>query len=124
MSASVDIILAEHVDVLTIPVAAVVETNGVYRCWVKEGNQTQKRVLDVGDSDDEFMMVKTGVKAGDKVVLNPRAYIEEAQREGLEPTASAEQESATDKPKKPQGDKPKPKKPQGDKPKPEKPSKP
>ena len=121
MSASVDIILAEHVDVLTIPVAAVVETNGVYHCWVKEGNQTQKRVLDVGDSDDEFMMVKTGVKAGDKVVLNPRAYIEEAQREGLEPTASAEQESAADKPKKPQGDKPKPKKPQGGKPKPKKP---
>ena len=130
MSASVDIILAEHVDVLTIPVAAVVETNGVYHCWVKEGNQTQKRVLDVGDSDDEFMVVKTGVKAGDKVVLNPRAYIEEAQREGLEPTGSAEEKSAADKPKKPQGDKPKkpqgdkPKKPQGDKPKPKKPSKP
>ena len=81
-------------------------------------------MVDVGDSDDEFMVVKTGVKAGDKVVLNPRAYIEEAQREGLEPTASAEQESAADKPKKPQGDKPKPKKPQGDKPKPKKPSKP
>ena len=116
MSASVDIILAEHVDVLTIPVAAVVETNGVYQCWVKEGNQTQKRVLDVGDSDDEFMVVKTGVKAGDKVVLNPRAYIEEAQREGLEPTASAEE--------KPKADKPKPKKPKADKPKPKKPSKP
>lgn len=116
MSASVDIILAEHVDVLTIPVAAVVETNRVYHCWVKEGNQTKKRVLDVGDSDDEFMVVKTGVKAGDKVVLNPRAYIEEAQREGLEPTASGEE--------KPKADEPKPKKPKADKPKPKKPSKP
>ena len=92
----------------------------------KRGNQTQKRVLDVGDSDDEFMVVKTGVKAGDKVVLNPRAYIEEAQREGLEPTASAEEKPKADKPKpkKPKADKPKPKKPKADKPKPKKPSKP
>ena len=109
MSASVDIILAEHTDVLTIPVAAVVQTNGVYHCWVKEGNETRKCVLDVGDSDDEFMVVKTGLKAGDKVVLNPRAYIEEAQREGLEPTSQSLDESKTEKPKKPQGDKPKPK---------------
>ena len=121
MSASVDIILAEHTDVLTIPVAAVVETNKVYHCWVKEGSETQKRVLDVGDSDDEFMVVKTGVKAGDKVVLNPRAYIEEAQREGLEPTAQSEDDPKPDKPK---PKKTKPKKPQGDKPKPSKPSKP
>ena len=85
MSADVEIFLAQYDDVITIPVGAVVEQDGQYFCWVKTVTGTQKRELDLGDTDDQFMVVNAGVKEGDEVVLNPIAYIEEAQTEALKP---------------------------------------
>ena len=78
MSANVEIFLAQYKDVLTIPVAAVVEQEGQFFCWVKTDSGTQRRELDLGDSDDQFLVVDGGVKEGDEVVLNPLAYIEQA----------------------------------------------
>lgn len=83
MSAEVEIILAKHENVLTIPVSAVVETEQGSFCWVKSDQGTQKRPLQLGDSNDVFIMVKSGLKEGDEVVLNPLAHIEEAQSDAL-----------------------------------------
>jgi multidrug efflux pump subunit AcrA (membrane-fusion protein) len=98
MSANVDIILAQYNDVVAIPVAAVVEQGERFFCWVKTAQGTQRRELALGDSDDQFLVVKAGVKEGDQVVLNPLAYIEEAQAEALKPfsgvAASKEEKAA------------------------------
>jgi len=64
MSAEVEVILAEHNDVMTIPVAAVVETEQGAFCWVSTDEGVQKRPLQLGDSNDVFMEVKGGVKEG------------------------------------------------------------
>jgi len=71
MSAEVEVIIARHQDVLMIPVAAVVETDEGDLCWLKTVNGTQRRALQLGDSNDVFTVVKTGLKEGDEVVLNP-----------------------------------------------------
>jgi len=77
MSAEVEVVLAEHKDVLTIPVAALVEgTQGAF-CWVKTVEGTEKRSLQLGDTNDRFTVVEAGLKEADEVVLNPFA-IEEA----------------------------------------------
>lgn len=81
MSAEIDVILAKHENVLTIPVAAVVETEEGDFCWVTTPTGPQRRVLQLGDSNDVFIEVVTGLKEGEEVVLNPTALINEAQEE-------------------------------------------
>ena len=85
MTASVEIFLARHKNVLTIPVAAVVEQEGQFFCWVMSGSGAQKRELELGASDDQFLVVHHGVTEGDEVVINPIASIEEAQADVLKP---------------------------------------
>ena len=82
MSAEVEVIVARHEDVLTIPVAAIteteaesdVETEEEYFCWVKTPTGVERRQLALGDSNGVFTVVEKGLKAGDEVILNPRAY--------------------------------------------------
>jgi len=85
MSAEVEIVLAEHSNVLTIPVAAVVETGSEFSCWVKTPSGPRRRPLRLGDSNDQFVVVEAGVKEGDDVVLNPVAFVSEAHDEALRP---------------------------------------
>ena len=95
MSAEVEIIMARHEDVLTIPVAAVVETEQGAFCWVKTADGTSRRSLRLGDSNDVFIVVEAGLKEGDQVVLNPTAFIDEAQHDAaktLEETEPQPQE--------------------------------
>jgi multidrug efflux pump subunit AcrA (membrane-fusion protein) len=93
MSAEVEVLLALHENVLKIPVAAVVETNEGDFCWVKTAEGTQRRPLQLGDSNDVFIVVESGVKEGDEVVLNPTALIEEAEAEALKTFGSANLET-------------------------------
>jgi hypothetical protein len=81
MSAEVDIVLAVHEDVLTVPVAAVVETEEGSFCWVKTDAEPEKRLIKLGDSNDVFIEVVAGLKEGDEVVLNPTALISEAEED-------------------------------------------
>lgn len=92
MSAEVEIILAEHRDVLTIPVAAFVETSSGHACWVKSSDGVSKRMLKLGDSNDVFAIVEAGLKEGDEVILNPLAIVDEAQDAAVRMLDQLEQE--------------------------------
>ena len=85
MTAGVEILMASHRDVLTVPAAAVVETAEGDFCWVKTGDKIQKRKLRLGDTDDVFVMVLNGLKTGDQVVMDPMNSVEEAQNVVLKP---------------------------------------
>lgn len=85
MSAEVEVIVDRHEDVLTIPVAAVVETAKGEFCWVRTDDGIERRSLTLGDTDDSFIVAENGLKEGDEVVLNPLAVIEEAQTEVRKP---------------------------------------
>jgi HlyD family secretion protein len=87
MSAVVDIVLAEHTDILKVPVAAVIGTEEGFFCWVSNGEKVEMRKVELGDTNDEFTVVKAGLKEGDQVVLNPTAFIEDAQRQALRPSS-------------------------------------
>ena len=89
MSAEVEVIIDRHEDVLTIPVAAVVETAQGDFCWVKTADRANRRALQLGDTNDTFIVVKAGLKEGDEVVLDPMASITEAQTLVLEPLDKA-----------------------------------
>lgn len=89
MSAIVDVVLAKHDNVLTIPVAAIVESGAGFYCWVQTSDGVKQRVLKLGDSNDEFTVVLDGLSEGEQVVLNPLAFIEEAQTLAIQPDAEA-----------------------------------
>lgn len=79
MTAVVKVVVAEHRDVLSVPVAAVVDAENSHRCWVKTSRGIELRLLELGDSNDEFIVVLAGLNEGDKVLLNPRGHVEESQ---------------------------------------------
>ena len=81
MSVEVEVILARYENVLKVPTAAVLETSGGHVCWVKQGDVVQRRPLQIGDSSDMFLVVEAGLEEGDQVILNPLAYLKEAQDE-------------------------------------------
>ncbi len=83
MSAEVEVIMAVHEDVITIPVAAVIETDEGDFCWIKTSQGTERRLLQLGDSNDVFIVVNGGVKEGDEVILNPAAFVKEAESNAL-----------------------------------------
>ena len=83
MSAEVEVILAVHPDVLLIPVAAVVETEDGVFCWVQGELEPEKRLIELGDSNDVFIEVLAGLKEGEEVILNPTALVEEAEEDAL-----------------------------------------
>ena len=83
MSAEVEVIMAVHEDILTIPVAAVVETEEGDFCWVQSVEGPKRRLLELGDSNDVFIEVTAGLNEGEDVVLNPTALIEEAEQDAL-----------------------------------------
>jgi HlyD family secretion protein len=85
MSAAVEITVGRHEDVLTIPVAAVVEQEQRFHCWVETNTGPAKRTLKLGDSNDQFIVVEDGVVEGERVVLNPLSSIQEAQQAALKP---------------------------------------
>jgi len=85
MSVAVEVFLAKHENVLTIPVAAVDEIGGEFVCWVETAEGVVKRALQLGDSNDRFIVVEKGLQEGDVVMLSPLDFIDEAQREALKP---------------------------------------
>jgi HlyD family secretion protein len=99
MSAEIEVILAVHKDILTIPVAAIVETEDGDFCWVQSKDGPQRRILELGDSNDVFIEVIAGLSEGENVVLNPTALIEEAEEDAL--TTFAERQPDSDGTSKP-----------------------
>ena len=76
--------------------AAIVEGPEGFLCWVKPtGGPPEKRLIEIGDTNDEFSIVTAGLAEGEDVVLNPLAFVDEAQLQALEFNNSADSESAS-----------------------------
>ena len=85
MSAEVEVIMESYTDVLSVPVSSVLETAEGAFCWIKTPSGPEKRTVQLGDTNDVFMIVESGLQEGDEVVLNPLAFVDEAQTEVLKP---------------------------------------
>lgn len=86
MSADVEVIIAQHENVLTLPTHAVLHCAEGTFCWLRTPDGAyERRALQLGDTDDESVVVFTGVQEGDEVWLDPLAFIPEAQTLALTP---------------------------------------
>lgn len=84
MTAEVEILVEHLTDVLSLPVAAVVEQGGTFFAWVRTPEGIERRPLVLEISNQKFIEVKDGVVEGEQVVLNPRAMIEAARGESFD----------------------------------------
>lgn len=76
MSARADIRVAEEQDTLLVPLAAVAVDAGVARVRVSDGRAFSERVVQLGASDRRFVSVRSGLREGERVVLD--APVEDA----------------------------------------------
>lgn len=81
MSVEVEIVVARHTDVLTVPATAVLQTMAGYSCWVTKEETVERRSVTLGDHSDMFVVVEEGLREGEVVILDPLANVEEAQVE-------------------------------------------
>jgi HlyD family secretion protein len=69
MSAKVEIFVSRLSDVVYVPVQAVSAVDGKQVCYLANGRKPEQRAVEVGEFNDEFIEIKSGLKEGDKVLL-------------------------------------------------------
>jgi HlyD family secretion protein len=76
MTAEVRIFVEQIEEAIQLPVHAVYETKRHHFVLVQEGNRYATREIEIGATNDKFVTVKSGVKADESVVLDPRNHLE------------------------------------------------
>ena len=70
MSANVEIIVEELEDTLYVPVQSVFTEETDHFCYVDEEGNVEKRRVDIGSFNDEFIQIKAGLDEGELVFLS------------------------------------------------------
>ena len=74
--------------VLAVPVQAILspqEKGGKPRCFViTERGTTEPREVELGMKDEMFAEVKSGLKEGEEVILNPRTLLSDKEKKGAQ----------------------------------------
>lgn len=78
MTAEAEIIIAELLDVVAIPLTGIVEVDNEIHCYVKKPGGYETRRVVLGLANDKYLEVKDGLNPGDEIILNPRSTIPEA----------------------------------------------
>jgi HlyD family secretion protein len=71
MTAKVEVIIDQLHDVLSVPIQSVVTQEGEKVCYVMANNGPEKRTVETGLFNDNFVEIKSGLTQGEKVLLNP-----------------------------------------------------
>jgi HlyD family secretion protein len=70
MTGTVEVIIDELHDVLYVPIQSVVTVEEKKMCYVM-GSRAEKREVETGLFNDNFVEIKSGLTEGEKVLLNP-----------------------------------------------------
>jgi len=69
MSAKVEILVNKLDDVIYVPVQAISPSDGKQVCYIAGAFKPERREVEVGDFNDEFIEIKHGLKEGERVML-------------------------------------------------------
>jgi HlyD family secretion protein len=73
MTAEVRIHVKTIPDALLVPAQAVTEYDGKPVCYVKSGRSTERRSVEVGEANDQYIQILDGLTEGDEVALDARS---------------------------------------------------
>jgi HlyD family secretion protein len=76
-SARAEIIVTNLVNALTIPLQSVTTVKGKQVCYVQQGTELVAVPVSVGNFNDQFIEIRSGLKEGDHVALTPPASASE-----------------------------------------------
>ncbi len=71
MSAKVEVIINQLRDVLSVPIQTVITSEGTKLCYVMTNDGPQKREVETGAFNNDFVEIKNGLAEGERVLLNP-----------------------------------------------------
>jgi len=77
MSAKAEILVKKLSDVVYVPLQAVTPIEGKQLCFVANGHGQERREVEIGEFNDEFIEIKSGVREGEKVCLRAPVGSEE-----------------------------------------------
>jgi len=97
MTAKVVIHVDRQDNVLQVPVTAVREVGGQAMCVVRTADGWQPRPVVIGATNDEFLVINSGLSEGEDVSLNPRKYLEEDETTPSVPARIPGREQIADK---------------------------
>ena len=69
MSAKSEILIKKLPDVVYVPIQAVTPIGGKQFCFIEKGAGREKRQVELGEFNDEFIEIKKGIEAGEKICL-------------------------------------------------------
>ena len=76
MSSKVSIRVETQANVMQVPVQTVVERSEKHYCVIREATgKLALRDVQIGSTNDKFIIIKAGLSATDEVVMNPRAHL-------------------------------------------------
>lgn len=78
MTAVADIHVDLLKDVITVPVQAIVQIGDESWCYVNAGSNVERRPVEVGQSNDKFVEIKSGLTVDEQIVLNTGAIMDES----------------------------------------------
>lgn len=87
VSASVEVIITNLTQVLSVPIQTVTRLNGENVCFVQQGVRVVPVAVTTGWFNDAFVEIKSGLKEGDLVLLAP---VGDADEEETDKTGSGE----------------------------------
>jgi len=93
MTGKVTVVIDKLEDVLHVPIQSVVTEDKKKVCYVMTGRGSEKREVETGLFNDDFVEIKNGLTAGEKVVLNPPRWTDS---ELAEEQAETDSEPVTD----------------------------
>jgi HlyD family secretion protein len=79
MTAKVEVIIEKLHDVLSVPIQAVTSVQGSKVCYVLTGAGPQKRQVETGLFNDNFVEIKSGLSEGEKVLLSPQRLAKQSE---------------------------------------------
>jgi multidrug resistance efflux pump len=76
MSCKVTILVQKIKDAVIVPIQVVANRQNEKVVYVSNGSSSEKRVVTTGAFNDTFVEIKSGLKAGEDVLLNPPLFAE------------------------------------------------
>ncbi|MBX7166217.1 MAG: efflux RND transporter periplasmic adaptor subunit [Pirellulales bacterium] len=91
MTAQVKIYVEQAKDVIQVPVQTVFERGGTHFTVVRNGEKLEARQVEIGSTNDTFIVIRGGLKEGDEVLLEPTLQLDNVQLPAEVLVASSEQ---------------------------------
>jgi HlyD family secretion protein len=72
LTASLEIVVKQRSNVRQVPVQAVLSIGGQYYSYVLTLDGPERRIVQLGETNDKFIEILDGLEVGERVILNPR----------------------------------------------------